>query len=584
MAVWYTRDNTGVGWTAVTAWSAAASKSPGNLIRQLAAPTVGNERVFIATQAAAANTGGAEPTWVITKGGKTTDNAVTWQECTGQPGINGDLTNCPNWNVVKNTAVALGFIIKNIANTFLFICTTAGTAGNAAEPTWTTAAGNTTTDNTITWTSIGAVGTFINWAAPFSRIGNAIAATWTNPGDIIYVAADHNETQASAITWNAGSAILPVAIHCVAVATIPPTVTTTGAAVNTSGNNGINISNANLSNLYLNGINITAGSGANNPQIDIGANSLNAQGLFEKCILKSGGTTGGRILIGIAGNPKITLFIFDSCSLVFSSTNADIAFGYGLIEFRNCGFAVTGTVPTNALFTPQNNMVEVLIKDSDLSNINNGVTTSLTRSGLITIRNSKINPAGVLVTGSYTNFGSTRLKLQNCDNGNTNYKNIYVQFAGILQHSTTIFRNGGANNGITAISWQIVTNTNAQQFGWFDTEDLIVWNDLIGSSRTATVNLTTATTLTNADIWLELEYLGNVAVPQATSDLSSKLAYFATATALANDITSIWTGGLGNNYKIVVNFTPQMKGPVRARLFITKPSVTINIDPVLVIN
>ena len=180
-----------VGWTKVPVWKASTSISAGALCRQFTPPTAGNERVYVCV--AAGTTSSAEPAWTLTRGVKITDNTVTWQECTGAAGVNGDLTNCPKWAAVKAQAVTLGQIIQNAAGTYLFICSTAGTAGSGSEPTWNTAAGATTTDNTITWTSLGAVGNFPAWSAPHARICNAYAATWGAAGNLFNVGDNHVE-------------------------------------------------------------------------------------------------------------------------------------------------------------------------------------------------------------------------------------------------------------------------------------------------------------------------------------------------------------------------------------------------------
>ena len=85
--VWYVDYGNGssTGYYGVTAWAALTTKVCGNLVRQLAAPTVGNERVFvcIASTAGTGATGASEPGWTITRGGQTTDSTVTWAEATG---------------------------------------------------------------------------------------------------------------------------------------------------------------------------------------------------------------------------------------------------------------------------------------------------------------------------------------------------------------------------------------------------------------------------------------------------------------------------------------------------------------------
>lgn len=71
-----------VAYTAVAQWAAATAYSLGQYVRQLAAPTVGNERVFKVTTAG--TSGGAEPAWTLTNNGTTADGTVTWTQVAGQ--------------------------------------------------------------------------------------------------------------------------------------------------------------------------------------------------------------------------------------------------------------------------------------------------------------------------------------------------------------------------------------------------------------------------------------------------------------------------------------------------------------------
>lgn len=78
MSDWYCSS---VAWSAVTAWSNGLTATVGMLRRQLATPTVGNERVWRCTTSG--TTGGSEPSWTLTKGSTTSDNGVVWTEVTG---------------------------------------------------------------------------------------------------------------------------------------------------------------------------------------------------------------------------------------------------------------------------------------------------------------------------------------------------------------------------------------------------------------------------------------------------------------------------------------------------------------------
>jgi hypothetical protein len=56
--------------------------------------------------------------------------------------------------LMKGNVVAVGQSIQD-SNGNIQTCTTGGTAGSGAEPTWNTVVGGTTTDNTVVWTNQG---------------------------------------------------------------------------------------------------------------------------------------------------------------------------------------------------------------------------------------------------------------------------------------------------------------------------------------------------------------------------------------------------------------------------------------------
>lgn len=79
MANWYVGS---VDYTAVAQFAVSHAYVIGNLIRQLAAPAAGNQRVFRCTTAG--TSASTEPVWTLTAGSTTTSGTATFTEVTGQ--------------------------------------------------------------------------------------------------------------------------------------------------------------------------------------------------------------------------------------------------------------------------------------------------------------------------------------------------------------------------------------------------------------------------------------------------------------------------------------------------------------------
>ena len=153
-------------------------------------------------------------------------------------------------------------------------------------------------------------------------------------------------------------------------------------------------------------------------------------------------------------------------------------------------------------------------------------------------------------------------------------------YNGVIQQETTVVRTGGATNGTTPLSWNLSASANTSFYTPLLSDDIAIWNAITGVSKTATAHITTNTTLTNGDCWLEVEYLGSASSPLG-SLLNSRAAVLGTLTALTAATSSTWGGSVANKYQISLAFTPQTQGVVKARLYLAKPSVTIYLDPLL---
>lgn len=534
-------------YAAVTAWATGATIAAGALRRQLATPAVGSERVFIAVVGGTTHAS-TEPTWVITRGGKTTDNAsVTWQEVTGIPALNGDLVNTPNWtNGAKNTAITVGHVIKDVAGTHIFICdsvTGTGTSGNGAEPTWdVSAVGNTTIDNAganqVTWRYLGT--SFSAWAAPAARVPNMLVATWGNAGSTskFFVGHDHAETQATQSQWTAqGTDAAPIDILCVNTAGSMPPVSAdlaTTATVTTTAGAGSNLQLRGAFRICY-GITFTAGTNGTN---DMTPNLDGLRKYFEQCVFALGTAAGTGSRIGSADAATAATIYGPGCKFRFTSTSHQIS-PVGRHLFRGCSFADTGTVPTTLFDSSLRADVQII--GSDLSAL-----SAKTIFG---------NPGGLINTGSlldckmpssYTLAGRPSGPIARYWSSRSgpsgNNRSEIVEYMGDLFTELTVVRTGGASDGTTAIAHRMVTTANVNLglplsgflFGTF--------NSVTGSNVIATVYgiINAAAMPNNDELYIDVDYLGDAGSPQS-SDKTTRIAdVLATAAALTADSTSAW--------------------------------------------
>lgn len=119
MANWYVSS---VDYTAVAQWAAVHTYAVGNIVRQLAAPSVGNERCFRVTSITTGVSGASEPAWSLSKGATTSETTVTWTEVTGNETYqavgawgapHARLLNMLNWMAAGDS----GYVAKNHAET-----------------------------------------------------------------------------------------------------------------------------------------------------------------------------------------------------------------------------------------------------------------------------------------------------------------------------------------------------------------------------------------------------------------------------------------------------------------------------------
>jgi hypothetical protein len=505
MANWYISS---VGWNAVAAWAASTVYALGQYVRQSAAVTVGNERVFKCTTAG--TSGASEPAWNLTGGATTADGTVVWTEVTGKESEQ----LAGNW---RAPAARLSNIIGNsnhfVAGDTVFV------SQDHAE---------------IQSTALVAAASF---------------ALATSTNQFIPVIC---------VNRAGGSSLPPVSADLATTATLSSTAVAQNAIVIGGQNNnyyfyGITFKSGN-STATASDIQIRNGNGANPSLIEL-----------ENCELhlnNSGAT--GKIEIGEAVGTTPTN------QTGFRWINTKCRFGHTgqLIELHNAGAnffwertpgAILGTVP-NTLFSVPGAYGEAILNGIDLSAITVGPICSGLWSWVLSLINCRI-AAGVAAnnTGGDTSFYPVSARgyvsVENTDDStnNRNYRFEIYPGGGRVFSEATLVRTNGASDGVTPLSWNIkshptAASNNAPTRGtpMKIPRPIARRYNTTGGALTATLYFiaNAAAALKNTEVWMDVEALTNSGSPLSTITSGRADLLPSTAGAAYTADTSAWDGSV----------------------------------------
>ncbi len=574
MAFWYIGSTK---YAAVTAFQPSTTYSIGQILRPPAA-TAGNERVFVVTLAGttASSIGSS---FATTKGGQWGRGTMSSIEATGQPALNGDVLNTPPWTAgVKRK---LGDVIKNVAGgaTTYFICTASAPSGTT-EPTWNKTPGATTSDNFANWLCLGPIGNFTAaWGAPHARLDNVDTYNWGEQGDTYFISNHHAQTSSSASNFlDVGAAAPSSSYLCVEDSVVPPTTLATTATITiTSGTATLQPVTA-----YIYGLNWYAASGTGVSHIVIACRG----GHFENCSFNLNNTNAGsRIRIGGSGGSNISSF--GNCAFTFGAAGQTIFPAAGNWEansrFVGGSVAATGVAPT-VLFDTENatyrNAFHIAMRDVDLSAITGTIMlTGLPSNGYnssLDMHNCKLGAGVTIASGTMPNLLDSITRVFDCDSAATNYRLYTRNYMGSAQSNIAVTRTGGAAGSGTPLSWKLDSSANAAQSYPLEAQEIAIWNELVGTSITATVEIAGAAALNTTDIWVEFDYPGSSGSPLGNR-ASTRGAYLSGITIPASSAS--WTGSPASTQKLSASFTPQMPGVIKARVYLAKPNTSVYVDP-----
>lgn len=420
------------------------------------------------------------------------------------------------------------------------------------------------------------------WALAKATINGAKAIAVA--GDTIYVSHVHAEVTTGsnlALTF-AGTLTSPIKIICVNDGAEPPTASATTATVTQTGNGNTTTINGNV---YVEGITFTSGTSTEQGFLSFSSAGGEAQ-YYKNCNFQVGGSNGSsRVSFGAGPNSANAPTIrWENCSVKFANASQSISFSQTLFEWVG-GSILSGSAAITALFLMAANHAGVIdMSGIDLSNGAAAMDIFSGSGGKGVLRDIK-TPAswtGSLLTG--TAIPGCRYEMYNYGNGATNYKEWFKDFTGELREEVTLVKTSGASDGTVPFSWKIVTSANCNELsGRFKSPPISRWNSTVGSAITVAIDILSdsAVDLTDAEVWLRVEYLSASGTPLGTYVSDHRADMTVNGVGQTTSSATWTTTGMTNPNKqtLSVTFTPQQVGYTRAYVVVGKVSKTLYADP-----
>lgn len=431
----------------------------------------------------------------------------------------------------------------------------------------------------------GGSATGADWTNAFLTLGAALAVDAA--GDTIYVAHNHSESTAGAVTYTHNGTIgSPVRILCVNTGT---GALSTGAVIATTGANSISLL-GNSSFFYYYGIEFQAGDSTNSATIAI-ANSFNGACMEQCTFYLRGNNTSGRLRFnGLGGSPSDV--VLKDCTYRFSHAGQRLQGNSCFVRILG-GAVYNGTAPSYLIDNGNYYWSTFEILGVDFQYISTSTYISqVSNAGGLTVYMADCQfPSGWTGPPEYLpeSYPGHRTELVNCDGGSTNYKVWISDPYGSVVQDTSVYLDSGVTDGTTSLSYKFSGTTSCNKHnGRFYGPAFNIWNETTGSSVTATVEIVHdgASALNDNEIWLEVMYLGASGVPLGTWT-SDGVDVIASGSAQASS-SATWTGDTGtgpngsstwHQLKLSCTFTPQKKGVVVARVVLAKASTSVYVDP-----
>jgi hypothetical protein len=428
------------------------------------------------------------------------------------------------------------------------------------------------------WSGATGSGSGADWANAVTSLVTMFATDVA--GDTIYVAHDHAETTGTGtkLLQVDGTIAVPTSVLCVNRAgSVPPVYADRRATAQITTPSGDIFLASGYQ--FWDGFVFIAGSGSTAAGIRTSGSAVR----IDNCTININNTNASsRVAFG--GNGGWTEV--NNCTVQFGDVNQQVV-PNGTVRIRNTvtPFLVGSVVPTK-MFVSGGAGVFTL-HGLDLSNIGSGKTlcdpTNLGSMTDFRFIDCKIDTAVTKMTVP-NNIGAGGATFMRSHSSGNNYTLSTVNAMGALDEETTIIRTGGASDGTVGIAWKITTSAVNNSFLVpFESPPIAVWNTVVGSVVTATVEGVWGggSLPTDAEIWLEVEYIGSTTQNQGRT-VNDARSHVLVAAANQASSSATW-GGSTTKFKLGVTFTPQRAGWVTGKVKVGKPASTFYVDPMIVL-
>ncbi len=445
------------------------------------------------------------------------------------------------------------------------------------------------------WSGATGAANGTSWADAYTTYAAAVTAAVA--GDVIRVADDHAETASSSAAvsyWLAGTRTSPVQTLCVNRTTGD---VTTGASIKTVGNYAITLTQTTATGgSHIRGMKFQAGDTATGAAKITLSRAL----WYRDCVFDV--STSGAGSVDLSGTYD---YLWESASVKLAAAAHTINVGFSVPNYLlwRGGGVQSGHLATT-LITYNFQSARCDLSDLDLSAMPTGaaIFATIWESCDGTIRDSKLPTgwSGALHSGT-VQYGC-RYGMYNCDAGDTNYNLIIADYAGTIVDETAIYRTDGfkirdQSNAAIGYSLKMTTNGSTHELIAPLRTDPLIRNYpgtsaeqaafTPGASKTVTVEIahSAAAALTDAQIWLEVDYLGTDGNPLGVITRNCRASTLATPAGHASS-SEAWSG-TAQTYKqmLSVTITPQSPGVIEARVCLaTGNGVVVYVDPMMTVS